>query len=232
MGRLFDDATPEQEQAFIEERRKFAFLAACQWPLSWLMPARRHKRAADILYDIAYEAHESEMIRHEQEMTRRWAEIKDGLPNGSGSRTLEGQELLNYLNTELLGDYFLLAGYAIECVLKGYLLALLPELVKDEKQLDKLILTHNLCQLCHECAIALSQEEQELLNLITRHIVWAKYAAPIKVEDMPSPEDPEDDKKKSIGIENPFHQRRAQSLVNGVFQRGLDLLNSLRNSQP
>jgi hypothetical protein len=217
MGRLFADATPEQEQAFVEERRKFQFLAACRWPLSWLIPARRHKRAADILYDIAYEANEREMIR--------WlAEIKDGLPNSSVSRTLEGQELLDHQNTELLGDYFLLAGYAIECVLKGYLIALLPELVKDEKQLDKLILTHDLCQLCHECAIVLSQEEQELLYLITRHIVWGKYAAPIKVEDMPSWVDTEDDKKKSLSIGNPFHQRRVQSLVNGVFQRGLDLL--------
>jgi hypothetical protein len=31
MERLFADATPEQEQAFIEERRKSVFLAACQW---------------------------------------------------------------------------------------------------------------------------------------------------------------------------------------------------------
>ncbi len=225
MGRLFTDATPEQEQAFIEERRKFEFLAACRWPLSWLIPARRHKMAADILYDIAYEANERKMIR-------MLAEFKDGLPKGSVSKTLEGQELLDHLNTELLGDYFLLAGYAIECVLKGYLIALLPELVKDEKQLDKLILTHDLRQLCHECAIALSQEEQGLLNLITRYIVWGKYPAPIKVDDMPSWVDPEDDKKKPVGIGNPFHQRRAQSLVNGVFQRGLDLLNSLRISQP
>jgi hypothetical protein len=225
MGRIFTHATPEQEQAFVEERRKFQFLTACRWPLSWLIPALRHKRAADILYDIAYEAYEREMIR-------LLAKIKDGLPNGNVSRTLEGQELLDHLNTELLGDYFLLAGYAIECVLKGYLIALLPELVKDEKQLDKLILTHDLCQLCHECAIVLSQEEQGLLTLINRHITWGKYPAPIKVDDMPSGVDPEDDKKKSLGIFNPFHQRRAQSLVNGVFQRGLDLLNSMRISQP
>ncbi len=225
MGKIFTDATPEQEQAFIEERRKLQFLAACRWPLSWLIPARRHKRAADILYDIAYEANEREMMRME-------AEFKVRLPNGRGSRTLEGQELLDYLNTELLGDYFLLAGYAIECVLKGYLIALRPELVKDEKQLDNLILTHDLCRLCRECAIVLSQEEQKLFNFITRHIVWGKYPAPKNVDDMPSWVDPEDDKRKSIGIENPFDQRRAQSLVNGVFQRGLDLLNSLRNSQP
>ena len=225
MGRIFSDATPEQEQAFVEERRKFAFLAACRWPISWLIPASRHKRGADILYEIAHEA-------NERELSQFLARAKDGRLDGSMSKTLEGQELIDYLNTELIGDYFLLAGYAIECVLKGYLLALRPELVNDEERLDKLILTHDLCKLCHECAIVLSQEEQDLLNLITHHIVWGKYAAPKKVDDMPSWVDPEGDKKKSFSIGDPFHQRQVQSLVNGVFQRGLDLLNSMRNSQP
>jgi hypothetical protein len=225
MGKLFIDATPEQEQAFIEERRKSQFLAASQRPISWMIQSRNHKRSADILYNIAYEA-------NEREIERLLSQLKIGIPTGSVSKPLEGQELIDHLDGELLGDYFLLAGYAIECVLKGYLLALLPELVNDEKRLDKLILKHDLCQLCHECAIELSQEERDLLSLITRYIVWGKYAAPIKVEDMPSWVDPEDDKKKSLSIGNPFHERRVQLVVNGVFQRGYDLLNSMRNSLP
>ena len=100
MGRLFDDATPEQEQAFVEERRKSAFLAACRWPLSWLIPARRHKRAADILYEIAHEANERELIQF-------LARAKGGRLDGSVSKPLEGQELLDYLNTELIGDCLL-----------------------------------------------------------------------------------------------------------------------------
>ena len=223
-GRLFIDATPEQEQAFIEERRKFAFLAACRWPLSWLIQARRHKMAADILYEIAYDA-------YERDMTRSLAEFKDGLPGGSVSKTLEGQELIDNLKMDLLEDYLLLAGYALECVLKGCLLVMLPELVNDEKRLDKVIVTHDLCQLCHDCALLLSPEERELLDVITRYIVWGKYPGPLKLEDMPSWVDPEDQKTKSLSIGNLFHQRRVQSLVNGVFQRGLDLLNNLRNSE-
>lgn len=224
MGRLFVDTTPEQESAFIEERRKFAFLAACRWPLSWLMPARRHKRAADILYEIAYNA-------HKRDLARFLAQVESGFPNGSSSRKLEGQELLDQYNMELLGDYFLLAGYALECVLKGCLLAMLPELVNDEKRLDKLVSTHNLCQLCHDCAILLSSEERQILELITRHIVWGKYAGPLKLEDMPSPVNPEDDKTKSLRIANPFHERRAQLLVNGVFHRGLSILNSFHTQE-
>lgn len=62
MGKIFRDGTPEQEQAFIEERRKFAFLAASKGPSSrWLRTADRHKRAADILYEVAHAAHEQEM---------------------------------------------------------------------------------------------------------------------------------------------------------------------------
>jgi hypothetical protein len=103
VGRLFSDATPEQERTFIEERRKSAFLAACRWPLSWLRPARRHKRAADILYEIAHDAYERDMAR--------WlTEVKDGLPGGGISRTLEGQELIDHYNIELLEEYLLLAG--------------------------------------------------------------------------------------------------------------------------
>ncbi len=225
MGRLFTDATPEQEQAFIEERRKSQFLTACRLPGSWLISARHHKWAADILYEIAYGA-------NERELTRTLAEFKSGRSEGSVSRVLEGQELIDYLNTALIGDYLLLAGYALECVLKGCLLAMRPELVKDEKRLDRAILIHDLRQLCHDCAIILSPEEGDLLDLITRYIIWGKYPVPLKIEDMPSWVDPEDDKTKSLSIGNPFHQRRVQSLVNGVFQRGLDLLNSLRNSQP
>ena len=222
MERIFSDATPEQEQAFVEERRKSAFLAACRWPLSWLISACHHKRAADILYEIAFES-------NERELSQFMTEAKGGI---SASRTLDGQELLDSLNIELIGDYYLLAGYAIECVLKGYLLALRPELVNDEKQLDKLIFTHNLCKLCKECAIVLTQEEQDILNLITQHLIWRKYAAPKKVDDMPSWVDPDNDKKKWVNIGDHFYQKRAQLLVNGVFQKGLDLLNSMRDSQP
>ena len=225
MGRLFTDATPEQEQAYIEETRKSAFLNACRTPLSWLIPARRHKRAADILYEIAHKSNEREL--------KKLFSSPIGGNRNSEPKPLKGQELIDYLNTELIGDYFLLIGYAIECVLKGYLLALRPELVNDEKQLDKMITTHDLNKLCKECSIVLSEEEEFHLNNITRHLVWGKYPVPKNIKNFPCWVDDVDDKnKKSFIVGSVFHQRRVKSVVDGIFQRGLDLLNSMRNSQP
>ena len=147
MGKIFRDATPEQEQEFIEERRKFAFLAASQWPLSWFSTAGRHKRAADILYEIAHAAHERKMARMK----------KQGLTSWSESRTLEGEELQDCLDSELLSDYLLLAGYALECILKGCLLVMRPELIKNDEKLDSIVTTHKLVQLCRDCKIPLSR---------------------------------------------------------------------------
>ncbi|MBD1863025.1 MULTISPECIES: hypothetical protein [Trichocoleus] len=217
MGKIFDDATPEQERKFIEEHRKEAFLAACQWPLSWLLPARRHKRAADALFEIAYTAYDRDTVQ--------W--LADGGPFGKqGARKKEGKELANHYDMELLGDYFLLAGYALECVLKGCLMAMRPG-VEINDRLDKLVITHDLIRLCRDCSISLSSEEGELLAVITRYIIWGKYAGPRDLKDMPSPVNPDNQNSKSLRVANPFHERRVQVLVDGVFQRGHDLINTL-----
>jgi hypothetical protein len=207
MGRLFSDATPEEEDAFIEQRRQEAFLAACRWPLSWGIPAERHKRAADYLYEIAYAAGERESVR---EATREWK---------SGTRTLAGEELADYRDSELLQDYLLLSGYAMECILKGILLMMRPDLVVDDKRLHSLVLTHDLNRLCTECHISLSADEAQLLGLITRHVLWGKYAGPKDVEDMPSPVDPDDKRRQDLSVSNPFVKRRVQVLLNGVYTR-------------
>ena len=223
MRQLFHFATPEQEEAFIREKRKFAFTSASTWPVSWLLPARRHKIAADILYQIAYDA-------NQREIARLIAETKEKLPgSGSYSKKLEGQELSDHLQSDLIGDYFLLSGYAIECVLKGYLLGLIPELVNDESKLDRIILTHDLCQLCHECAIVLTQEEQDILTVLTKYMIWGKYPAPIKIEDMPCWVDyDEESQKKSPNIGNPFNNKSVKSVIDDMFTRWSDLLNDLR----
>ena len=203
MGRLFSDTTLEEERAFIELRRSEQFLAACRWPISWLYPARKHKHAADILYDIAYSADRRQLDRM--------------LAGSVSSGLLTGDELIDYQLSGLLSEYFLLSGYALECVLKGYLLALLPELVADEKRLDPVLATHNLCRLCHDCAIPLSEDERVLLALVTRYIVWGKYAAPLKVEDMPSWVAEGDQQNKSLAVSNPHHDRRVKNMIDHVF---------------
>lgn len=229
MGRIFRDATPEQEQEFIEERRKSAFLAASKSPSRWLSTAGRHKRAADILYEVAHAAHEREMARMKKETVRIRAEMtKQGLSSWSESRTLEGAELSDYLDSELLSEYLLLAGYALECILKGCLLAMRPELVKDNDKLDSMVTTHKLVRLCRDCEILLSPLERQLLDIITWHVEWRKYPVPKDLKDMPSPVEPN---QRPLDIPgSPFHERKVQTLVDELYQRGYDLLERLQQS--
>ena len=56
---------------------------------------------------------------------------------------LEREDLRDFLDSQIFSDYLLLAGYALECSLKGLVLA---------RKLDTLITTHNLAQLCDSCA--------------------------------------------------------------------------------
>jgi len=229
MGKIFRDATPEEEREFIEERRKFAFLTASQSPSSWFRNADRHKRAADILYEIAHTAHERQMARMLKEFERTKAEIKkQGLTSRSESRTLEGEELQDFLDSELLSDYLLLAGYALECILKGCLLARQPELVEDDKKLAKMVTTHNLERLCRDCGISLSPLERQVIDIIAWHVDWRKYPVPKDLKDMPSPVEPNPTPLDIPG--SPFHERKVQKLVDGLYLRGCELLESLRQS--
>ena len=183
--------------ALAERRRSEQFLAACRYPGGWLDRAMLHKRGADILFEKAYTA-------SQRNLSRLLATTKDKSAVQSASRKLEGQELEDFHDERLLGEYLLLIGYALECVLKGYLLAIIPELVVDEKRLDKLVANHDLIQLCHDCAIDLSTEEERLLKLITRHILWGKYTAPWTVKDMPGWIHPDDQEEKSLAVNNPY----------------------------
>jgi len=215
--------SPHAFEALIERRRSEQFLAACRLPGMWLRRAQQHMRAADILYEIAHSASQRNMARILDEPNHK------GHSHGV-ARTLVGEELEDVHDENLLSEYLLLVGYALECVLKGYLLAIIPELVIDERRIDRLVANHDLCQLCHECAIRLSSDETRLLKLITRHIVWGKYTAPLIRSDMPSWIDPEDQEEKSLAVSNPFHERRVQVIANGVFMRAFELLAQQRQA--
>jgi hypothetical protein len=212
---------PEEKwKALAEQRRSENFFHACRTPGRWLHRAAMHKYAADILYRIGFEA-------SERSIARMLAEIRSGGPK-SGARTLEGQELQDHIDQDLLQEYLLLAGYALECLTKGYLLAVLPELV-DEKRIDRTITTHDLPGLFHECGVQVTDSELELLKLMTRHIVWGKYTAPLYLRDMPSWIAPEDQAEKSLCISNPFIERRVQVLVDAMYSRMATMLDACHN---
>src|SRR5262245_61837668 len=102
------------------------FMALNTWPNSWLGAAHRHMRAANILREVYVKGEE-----------RKWERVKRELDlniRHDGPWTPEGQELEEILDADLIWDYYLLAGYAIECMLKGYCLATKPELIVNNEK--------------------------------------------------------------------------------------------------
>lgn len=229
MGRIVRDATPEQEQVFVEERRRFAFSTSSKSLSRWVRTAERHKRAADIVYEVAHAAHERELARTREDIAvMRAKKDKQGLSCWNGSRTLQGEELRDFLDSELLSEYLLLSGYALECILKGCLLTKSPELIKGGEKLDKKVANHKLEQLFIDCGLSLSPLEQQVISIIVSHVEWRKYPVPERLWKMPSPVESDPTPLDIPG--SPFHERKMQTLVNGLFQRGHDLADKLRES--
>ena len=106
------------------------------------------------------------------------------------------------LDQDLIAEYYLLIGYTLECLLKGYLLAILPELVQNGIRIDRLIVTHDLVELCRDANMTVSDEENQLLGFLTQCIIWrSKYPVPLKLADTPSPLEPPNQPQK---VQNPF----------------------------
>lgn len=209
---------PEDEfDDLVSERRTQQFLWACRLPGVWLNRALLHKRAADLLYERGFAA-------SERELARVMSDFRSLGKFRQASGPLYGDELEDMLDQQLIAEYLLLMGYAIECLLKGFLLSSRPELVLDEKRLASSIAHHNLPRLCHECSVNVDEEELRLLKLMSRHVAWGKYTAPLKVQDMPSWIHPSDQEEKSLAVGNAFHERRVQVLINGLFSRAYNLL--------
>ncbi len=223
MGKIIKDATPKQEREFIQERRKSAFLTASRSPTLWRRNARLHKRAADILYEIAHAANEREMARVIQDFKNTSAKMdRQKLSSYSESRTLDEEVTQDLLDVELLSDYFLLAGYGLECILKGYLLSTNPELVKYGKIKKEEIANHDLELLFKKCGIKLNKLERQIIKIIALHTEWKRYPTPLTSKTIKSPVEPSPTPLDIPG--SPFHNRILQNTVNQLFQRGYDLL--------
>ncbi|MBI1882070.1 MAG: hypothetical protein HYR94_28175 [Chloroflexi bacterium] len=150
-------------------------LGACL-PVSWKSVSLDLKHAADRLYDLY---HDATLRIIEQSLE----EIKEG-EKTEDSRALEGKELEDFLDSQLISKYFLLMGYAIENLLKGILMIQHPEYFKPNAKITD-IRSHNLVNLCKRCKISLRQEEADLLNKLTRHIEWqGKYPIPLESDKM------------------------------------------------
>ena len=194
-----------------EQRRKEAFLAACRWPLLWGLHAERHKLAANHLYDIAYAARQREL--------RRMLDKVD-TPFMNGARRLDGAELADFKDSQLVSDYLLLAGYGLECLLKGILIMVRPEMIIHDSHLHKFITTHDLTRLASDCNISLIDDEPMVLARMSHEIKWGKYPAPKNLSNMPSSFDPDDDPRQiALGLQNAFHERGLQKIVDSIFSK-------------
>jgi hypothetical protein len=157
---------------------KPTFMALNTWPNSWLEAAYRHMRAANILRDVYVRGEERKMQRHMRDIELN--------THRDGPWTPEGEELEEMLDADLIWDYCLLAGYAIECMLKGYCLASKPELIVNSEVMHKSITNHELVTLASKCDLPLSAEENKMLGFLTNQIVWGKYPGPKDVAGIPS----------------------------------------------
>ncbi len=157
---------------------KPTFMALNPWPNSWLEAAYRHMRSANILRDVYVKGEERKLQRLQRDIELN---IRH-----DGPWTPEGEELEDMLDADLIWDYCLFAGYAIECMLKGYCLASKPELIVNQEEMHKDITKHDLVKLSTMCALPLTAEESQVLNFLTDQIVWGKYPGPKAVAGIPS----------------------------------------------
>ena len=209
---------------FVGQNRAQQFIWSCRLPGMWLNRALLHKRAADYLYERGHAA-------WERDMSRLMAEVREHESLKKSSGPLIGDELEDVLDQQLIAEHLLLMGYAIECLLKGFLLSSKPELVIDEQRLGRSVAIHDLPQLCQDCAIDVDDEELRLLKLMTRHIIWGKYPTPLKMQQMPSGVHPSEQEQKSLAVGNAFVERRVQRLSNMLFNRIHELLYVQRKSE-
>jgi len=155
---------PEDDfEVLVSERRTQQFLLACRLPGVWMNRALLHKRAADFLYEPGFAA-------SERDLARVISDFRSLGRFSQASGPLSGDKLEDMLDHQLIAEYLLLIGYAIECLLKGFLLSSRSELVLDEKRLASSIAHHNLPRLCLECSVNVGEEELRLLKLMSRHI--------------------------------------------------------------
>jgi hypothetical protein len=204
-----------------EHIRARQFELGARLPLSWKSVSLVLKHAADRLYDLQHDA-TLRIIRREAEKPKRGLETE-------GSRVLEGEELEDPLDSQLISTYYLLMGYAIENLLKGILMIQHPEYFKANSKMTD-IKSHDLSDLCKCCDISIQQEEADLLDKLTTYVKWmGKYPIPLEAHKM-WPMKKSDGTWKSRG--EAFRGRQTQEELNSLYAKILDELERQRTACP
>lgn len=190
-------------------------------PIAWKGTASRLKRAADHLFEVYHGA----SVRSIDRLVKEVKEGNSPPPGTSNSRSLDGQELEDHLDGQLIGVYMFLMGYAIENLLKAILMVQHPEYFRaTEKMTD--IQSHNLASLSVRCRIVVSEEERKLLDRLAMYIDWAgKYPVPLLSTKMP----PLKSDDEWIHLGEAFRGRDQQNAINSFWRRLLDELEAARS---
>lgn len=186
-----------------------------KWPLSWKHNAQLLLIAGEKIfeaYDAAY---------------KRNLEKDLAVPFGQNdSHNLEGEELEDFLVSQLLPIRLLLKGFAVENLLKGIIYSQNPDRLKEDDKnlyLDGEIKHHRLDELYSFAELAknidaIDPETKEILEALEKIILWqGRYPVPLNLEQFKQ--------KKQI----PDSLRRDSKKINELCVRLFDTLNKIPN---
>lgn len=192
-----------------EEGEKELFLSLWRSPVLWIDAVQRHWMCAEVLYAKASETN--------KRFQKYWRGQLEGVIDGTITEVSEDKftpvELDLIIESKgYIDEFFLLAGYALECGLKGCLFAADPSLISDDLKVHSSITKHGLKELCDRNRISVSDDEESLLEVLTYKITHGKYPAPKRISDIPKQ------------IQDLFGQK---AIVSGLIDRIVAKLRSL-----
>lgn len=197
-----DAAMTDEQKRIADERRKRTFLLLNGRPNGWADAAERHKRAADFLYDIGFRG------------------ANRTFEHPSGSREIKGQEAEDWYDSEMLTEYGLLAGLAVECLLKACCVVVNPELVTEE-EVTQPLRGHKQKDFAALCCLVLTVEESAILKHFTEEVVNGKYPGPLKAKDL------------AFTHSEVFNTFRDRAKMDAIYNRVWQYLESIQDqSQP
>lgn len=201
----------EELRKFLQEQQKSLEYFAQSWyqealkPNSWALQAELLRRAAEILWSAFY-----------QDYQRFLGRAKEARPGSSINTSDLG-------NMYILRIYLLIAGYAIENLLKGLivknkLMSSTPSYPPPPnrrlpKNLPSDLRSHDLVKLFKQAELQFkSDEEKDYLDMLTKHIEWAgRYPLPLDWQDL------KPDKQLKIPYQLDVVHDMFKSLFNRLF---------------
>ncbi len=139
-------------------------------PESWLLEGRFLQQAAEVLWSASDQDYREFISRSEQ--------VQRTSPGGGSVETKDLK------NLEVFRVYMLVAGLAIENMIKAIIVKNDPSLIERDK-LDGKLDSHDLPGLFREAKVRMSPDEESYLKLLSGHVVWAgRYPVSKTWEDM------------------------------------------------